>query len=361
MPANMKDVAKKAGVSVGTVSRVINDGPGIDPALRQRVEKAIAELNYRPNCWARSLVNNSAPCISFVLSNRSVIHPVHSRILQGVEEYCEEADYFVLFSAFRYRRETRPEDLTLPRVLRSHGIAECVILAGTNYDNLVEALEKQEVPYVLLANNFVTRGHRAPVDQLRWDDVSGARAATQYLMDLGHQDIWYLGDASIPWQRTPLEGYRQVMAAHGLPLREQTVALSDDPFLNGKASVDMILERRLPMTAIFADVDVAYGAWEALRQRGMRVPDDVSMVVLGEQQQWVNLAPLSYVAVDMVEAGRQLARMAVGKLQSPKVRFPEVVIPMDLIKRGICMPRLAVETGQPAGNLSTPPSLSGPG
>jgi len=353
----MKDVAKKAGVSVGTVSRVINQNPNIDPVLRQRVEKAIAELNYRPNCWARSLVNNSAPCISFVLSNRSFVHPVHSRILQGVEEYCEEAEYFVLFSRFRYRSETKPDDLTLPRVLRSHGIAECVILAGTNYDNLVEALEKQAVPYVLLANNFSTDGKRAPVDQLRWDDVGGARAAVEYLIELGHRDIWYIGDVSRPWQRAPLEGYRQVMAEHGLDAREQATALSDDDFVNGKASVDMIIERKLPMTAIFADADVAYGSWESLRQHGVRVPADVSMVVLGEQQEWSRVAPLTYVAVDLIDAGRRLARMAIEKLKTPKVRLPEVVVPMDLIKRGTCRPHLLSDTeaGQPVGtSIYTP-------
>ncbi|MCE5308216.1 MAG: LacI family transcriptional regulator [Acidobacteriales bacterium] len=344
MPANMKDVAKKAGVSVGTVSRVINQNPTIDPVLRQRVEKAIAELNYRPNTWARSLVNDVAPCISFVLSNRSFLHPVHSRILQGVEEYCDAAEYFVLYSRLRYRRETASAELDLPRVLRSHGIADCVILAGTNFDNLVEALEKQQVPFVLLANNFVTHGGRVPVDQVRWNDVAGARAATEYLIELGHREIWYIGDASLPWLRAPLEGYQKAMEAHGLDPREQIAALSDNGFLNGRASVDMIVERNLPMTAIFADAEVAYGAWEALRLHGLKVPGDVSMVVLGEQEGWSDVVPLTYVSVDLVETGRQLAKMAIEKMKSPGARFPEVVVPMDLIRRGTCRPQPITKT-----------------
>jgi DNA-binding LacI/PurR family transcriptional regulator len=174
--------------------------------------------------------------------------------------------------------------------------------------------------------------------------VAGARAATEYLIELGHREIWYLGDLSLPWLRAPLEGYRKAMAAHGLEPREQIAALSDNPFLNGKASVDMIVERHLPMTAIFADAEVAYGAWEALRRHEIKVPGDVSMVVLGEQEGWSNVVPLTYVSVDLVETGRQLARMAVEKMKSPGARFPEVVVPMDLIRRGTCRPQPITKT-----------------
>ncbi len=162
MRVTIKEVAKRARVAVGTVSRVINQHPQVDPKLRARVEQVIRELNYRPNARAQSFVRDSSPIVSFILSNRDFLHPVHSRILQGVEEYCQEAGYLVIYTKFVYTPGAAPSELRLPRVLRSHGIADSVILAGTNYDNFSEALENLGVPYVLLANNFITQKPRPP-------------------------------------------------------------------------------------------------------------------------------------------------------------------------------------------------------
>ena len=155
MPVTLKQVSQRAQVAAGTVSRVINQHPNVDPELRDRVERAIRELNYRPNARAQIFVKNASPILSFILSNRSFLHPLHSRILQGVEAHCEEAGHFVLFTRFAYQPDTGAADLKLPAVLRSHGIADSMILAGTNYQNFADALDELQVKYVMLANNFV--------------------------------------------------------------------------------------------------------------------------------------------------------------------------------------------------------------
>ena len=162
--------------------------------------------------------------------------------------------------------------------------------------------------------------------------------ATDYLIQLGHRDIWYIGDVSLPWFRVPHEGYLQAMADRGLEPLSQTSALSDDPIRNGKASVDMLIERKRPLTAIFADCEVAHGAQEALNLHGLFAPRDVSIVALGEEDTGRNVAPFTTVRFDMVEVGRELARMALLKIESPRKKYPEVVIPADLVKRGTCLP-----------------------
>ena len=135
-----------------------------------------------------------------------------------------------------------PGELRLPSVLQSHGIADCVILAGANYDNFTNSLEKRGIHYVLLANNFVTKRRREPYDQVRFDDASGAMEATRYLIQLGHKQIWYIGDTSVPWYRIRHQAYARVMREAGLEPMAQTLALSDDRFLNGLSSARMILE-----------------------------------------------------------------------------------------------------------------------
>lgn len=351
--ASIRDVAKHAGVAVGTVSRVLNERPDVAPNLRERVETAVKTLGYRVNSWGRGLGRKSPPCVSFILNNRNFLHPVHSRILQGVEEQCDSAECFVVFTKFQYRPEVKASELRLPRVLRSHAIADCVILAGTNYDNLIDALDELGTPHVLLGNNLVGRKDRPTTDQVRWDDFGGAYTATKYLIQLGHRDIWYIGDVSLPWFRVPYEGYQQAMAESGLEPLGQTAALSDDAFRNGKASVDLLIERKRPMTAIFADCEVAHGAQEALRLHGLYTPRDVSIVALGEEDNWSKIAPLTTVRINIVEVGRQLARMALAKIVSPDKQFPQVVIPADLVKRGTCQPLSSTHSN--VGELATVP------
>ncbi len=344
MPITIRDVARHAGVAVGTVSRVVNQRPDVNPELRDRVQRSLDQLEYRPNARARSFARNSSPTVSFILSNRDFLHPFHSHVLQGVEEYCEEAGYFVIYTRFRYLPSTRASALRLPTVLQSHGIADCVILAGTNYDNFTGNLEKRGIHYVLLVNNFVTKRRREPYDQVRFDDHGGAIEATRYLIHLGHKHIWFIGDTSVPWYRTRHEAYKKTMLEAGLQPRAQTHGLSDDRFLNGLNSARAILEQKAPVTAILAGADdVAYGAWEALQLKGLEVPRDISLIGFDDQHPQSRLSALTSVRVETAEVGRQLAKMAITKINLKGQRSPEIVLPTKLMKRETCRPLLTLK------------------
>ena len=341
MAITIRDVARRAGVAVGTVSRVVNNRPDVNQELRERVLRALEELNYRPNARARSFARNSSPIVSFILSNRDFLHPFHSHVLQGVEEYCEETGYFVIYTSFRYSPMVAPAELRLPSVLQSHGIADCVILAGANYDNFTSNLEKQGIHYVLLVSNFVTKRRREAYDQVRFDDYGGAVEATRYLIQLGHRHIWYIGDTSVPWYRRRYEGYTKAMIEARLEPMAQTLSLSDDRFLNGLNSARVIFERNVPVTAILAGADdVAYGAWEALRLQGLDVPRDVSLIGFDDQHAQSRIPALTSVRVEASEVGRQLAKMAITKISLKGQRSPEVVLPTKLMKRETCRPLL---------------------
>src|SRR5215471_2078 len=233
MAVTIKDVANRAGVAVGTVSRVVNNQPDVNPKLRERVQRALKELDYRPNARAQMFARNTSPVVSFILSNRDFLHPFHSRVLQGVEEYCEEAGFFVIYTRFRYSPSVAPAELQLPNILQSHGLADCVILAGANYENFTDSLDRRGLRYIVLANNFFSKSMREPFDQVRFDDRSGAAEGTRYLLSLGHRHIWFVGDTSVPWFRNRHAGYCQAMEENGLRPLAQTLLLSDDRFLNG--------------------------------------------------------------------------------------------------------------------------------
>ncbi len=339
MAITIREVAKKARVAVGTVSRVINAKNDVDPRLREQVERAIRELGYRPNLRARSLSRNSSPILSFILSNRSFVHLFHAHILQGVEEYCSQNGYFVIFTKFDYSRHTKPGELRLPTVLQSLGVADCVIAAGTNYDNFLEALDTLGMNYVLLANNMVSDKARPAVDQVRFDDATGALEATQYLIQLGHKDIWFVGDTTLPWCRTRNTGYLRAMNEAGLEPHSFTAGLSDDQFLDGLRSLEFMLDQKRDITAVLAGTDdIAYGAWEAIHRAGLRIPEDVSLIGCDDQYGTLRYPQLTTVRVKTEEIGRELAKMAIAKIQSAGASMPEVVLSTQLVRRGTCQP-----------------------
>jgi DNA-binding LacI/PurR family transcriptional regulator len=339
MAVTIRDVANSAGVAVGTVSRVLNNQPDVNAKLRARVQRALKELNYRPNARAQSFARNSSPVVSFILSNRDFLHPFHSRVLQGVEEYCEEAGFFVIYTRFRYSATVGADDLQLPNVLQSHGIADCVILAGANFENFTKSLDKKELPYVLLANNLVSTEPGPPYDRVRFDDFAGAAEATHYLLALGHKDIFFIGDTSLPWYRSRYEGYCKAMKEAGIKPSAQTLGLSDNTFFNGVKSIQMALERKIPITAVLAGNDeIAHGVWEGLLKAGLDVPRDVSLIGFDDQHGMGRLQSLTSVRVDAPEVGRQLAKMAIEKIRSKAGHTPEVLLPTTLMKRETCRP-----------------------
>jgi DNA-binding LacI/PurR family transcriptional regulator len=343
MAVTIREVANLAGVAVGTVSRVVNNRPDVNPKLRERVQRALKELNYRPNAHAQSLARNSSPVVSFILSNRDFLHPFHSRVLQGVEEYCEESGYFVLYTRFRYSPTVGATDMQLPSVLQSHGIADCVILAGANYENFTKSLDRKGLNYVLFANNFLSTQPSPAYDRVRFDDVTGAAEATRYLLALGHKDIFFIGETALPWYHSRYQGYSKAMMEAGLKPLAQTLGLSDNAFSNGIKSIQMMLEQKRKVTAVLAGNDeIAHGVWEGLLKAGRDVPRDVSLIGFDDQHGMGRLASLTSVRVEATEVGRQLAKMAIEKVKSKGVRIPEVLLQTTLVKRETCRPLFQV-------------------
>ena len=341
MAVTIRDVARRAGVAIGTVSRVVNNQPGVNTELRERVQRALKELDYRPNARAQIFARNSSPVVSFILSNRDFLHPFHSHVLQGVEEYCEESGFFVIYTRFRYSPSISPNEMQLPSVLQSHGIADCVILAGANFANFTKSLDKRGLHYVLLANNFVSDEKREAFDQVRFDDFSGALEATRYLIGLGHRDILFIGETAVPWYRNRHQGYCKAMQEAGLEPLAQTLGLNDDRFLQGLSSIQMILEQGRHVTAVLAgNDDIAHGAWEGLQKAGLDVPKFVSLIGFDDQHGLGRLQSLTSVRVEATEVGRQLAKMAIRKIRSKGQRLPEVLLPATLVKRETCRPLL---------------------
>ncbi len=336
----IRDVANYASVSIGTVSRVLNEHRDVASDLRRRVQLAIDELGYRPNGRASRRKNERPGVISLVMCNGSGFNAVHAYLLLGIEEACAQANCYLMFARHQYEPHVRSTELLLPGITKSRDLADCLIITGTNYDNFLKALDNAGVCYVTLVNHVVGRQTKRPgKNQVRYNDYEGFGEATRYLIQLGHKNIWYIGDTSKPWFQQRYEGYEKTMLENSLDPLAQRVGLADNQVENGRAAVSLILDQKRPISAILAGSDeIALGAKEGLVQHGLTVPRDVSVIGFQHQIETFSATPLTSVCVDTVEVGRQLAKAAIKRIESGGRDVPESTVATVLVKRGSCRP-----------------------
>jgi DNA-binding LacI/PurR family transcriptional regulator len=332
----IREVARAAGVGIGTISRVLNSSSQVSRKTRARVLDAIRRLGFRPNAQARRMLKRRAEMVCFLLSNRDFLHPFHARILQGVESYASSLKQHVLFAALHYSARMPPDKIDLPPVLREHGLIDGVILAGTIYPNLLRRIESIQMPFVAFSNNVVGMDDEQQFDQVGFDDLNGTLHATRYLIGKGHRQIVFAGDISYPWLHRRFEGYRQGMRENKL----KPVLITARNFASfgdfGQGSVGRILSRRSRPTAVVAGNDeIAYGLWRALSRSGVKVPDEISLVGFDDREEAVLMdPPLSTVRVDKEEIGETCMKMLLERLHHPQMAFSQRVLPTEFLIRG---------------------------
>lgn len=332
----VRDVAEAAGVSVATVSRVLNGNPRVNAKIRERVLAVIRETKFRPNANARRLVRGSSGQICFVLSNRDLTHSFHSRILKGVETYCRQQRHQVVFTVFNYAPDAELPNDDLPRIIWEGGGVEGVVIAGTNYPVLTRYVERLGIPYVLFGNNLVRNSPSMPSrNAVCFDEEGGARQATEFLIELGHRRVAFFGNIARPWYRRRYEGYRAAMVARKL---EPLLIGRDEPsgFDLGRWCVPELIRRHSHTTGILAqDDETACGALDVLRRLRIEIPGEMSLVGYDDiaEVQYLN-PPLTTVEVPKEKIGWTLAEQLFRRIEGKSL--PAVHLKTQLLIRGSC-------------------------
>lgn len=336
---NFKDVAKAAGVSFATVSRVATNSARVSPAIVKRVTEAAHRLGVDLRRKSRTKV------IGFILSNRQMLHPFHSRLLAGAEAYCTECDYHTLFLPIQYGARVPWRELQLPQILLRHDLVHGFILAGSTTQNLLDFLGHKRLHFAVLGNNVIGEWQDSQYDVTWFDDAVGAYEASQYLLSLGHRQIWYVGNSRLPWFARRYEGYRRAMEEVGLSPMLSDVDSSNDGDV-GYLGTKSILNRGDAVTAIFTGGDsTAQGVYQALGGSGLRVPEDVSVVGFNDIEAPMMHPALTSVHVFTEQVGRRLAQMLVNRITQSDLPPQRETIPTQLVKRESC------RAASPAGML----------
>jgi LacI family transcriptional regulator len=319
------DVAKAAGVSPATISRVLT-GSSVPVAERTRlaVQEAAARLGYRPNANARQLVLGRSTALGVVTQHPA--SPYFGEILAGVDDHLRGGDYHAIYASGNWDLELEEEALDL---LLRHRVDGLILLGGLASTERLEELART-TPLIVVARQFA--GH--PERELLVDNRKGARVATEHLLALGHRRIAYMrGTLGQPDTLERELGFRDAMAAAGLPVDERLVL--DAGFLRQKGldATERLVASGVPFTAIFcANDDAASGAQLALQRHGLTVPDDVSLVGFDDTPEAeFRVPPLTTVRQPTLDLGRAAARGLIRLIAGEPPDLP--IIEAELVVR----------------------------
>jgi DNA-binding LacI/PurR family transcriptional regulator len=319
----MSDVAARAGVSHQTVSRVINGSPNVAPLTRERVERAIAELGYRPNTAARALVTGSTRTIGFVTVN--INQYGSAQTLVGLEQAARAAGYSLSVSVLDEATAEGMRDAVDRFVAQS---VDAVVALGT-YDDASEALHALTAPVPLVA---VQSGGSRDWPAVGVDQVAGARLATRHLLGLGHRTVHHVtGPADSQEARDRIEGWRAELTAAGAPVPEIIHRGDWTPSSGHEAGKHLAARMRGvdDVTAVFlANDQMALGLLAALHEEGLEAPRDISVVGFDDLPEAPYFTPpLTTVRQDFAELGRRGVQLVLARLKGEDLH-PEPVSPV---------------------------------
>jgi LacI family transcriptional regulator len=332
MNATVADVAKRAGVSTMTVSRVINGGVGVRPETRRRVERAVAELDFVPNGVARGLMTRKSGTLGLIVPD--IVNPFFAMVVHGAETVARRAGYRLLLC-------NSEADLGQERQYVEHMIShrvEGLLIAplGDRSKANLALLERRKVPFVLIDRSVAG----LKCDVVQGDSVAGARKLVGHLLSLGHRRVAVIIEPDdVSSARERLQGYREALKAAGVKFTPETIIRTTADRAGGYGAMQQVLELNPPPTAVFAVNNMtALGAMQALRERGLAVPGDIALVCFDDVEHLAVLSPFLTVMNQPTETfGALAAQLLLDRIKSDdKSPKRSIVLPTDLIVRESC-------------------------
>lgn len=330
----MKDVAHRAGVSITTVSHVINKTRFVSDELCQRVQAVMDELNYRPNNLARSLRVGETKSIGLIVPDNS--NPFFAEVSRTVEDIGFEKGYGVFLCNSDDIIEKEAAYVSMLIAKQVDGVI--FIATGNTQEHLLDLMQCN-IPVVVVDRDLP----HTLVDVVLVNNEQGGHDATQYLLDLGHRDI---GCIAGPSRLTPsaarVSGYRRALEAAGIPVREDLVVSGDFRPRSGETAVASLLKLDQPPTAVFACNDLmAIGALRGLRNHGLKAPQDISVVGFDDIPLAAEVSPaLTTIAQPIVELATCATDLLISRIQHNRVGEDTQcrVLDTKLIVRHSCAP-----------------------
>ncbi|KAF4410221.1 LacI family DNA-binding transcriptional regulator [Streptomyces lycii] len=324
-------IAQEAGVSVPTVSRVVNGRSDVSPETRARVEDLLRRHGYQRRVAAAA--RERAGLLDLVFSDLD--SPWAVEIIRGVEEVAHAAGMGTVVSATHGRTGATRQWMENLRDRASDGV---ILVTSAIEPPLQEELRRLDVPVVVVDPEGSPALETPTVGATNW---AGGMAATEHLLELGHRRIGFIaGPARLLCSRARMDGYRTALEAADVPADEALVVRGDFYHESGFTGCQALMDLPEPPTAIFASSDqMALGAIEALRRRGLRVPDDISVIGFDDlpEMRWAS-PPLTTVRQPLAEMGKVAARTVLRQSRGEELDSPRVELATELVVRASTAP-----------------------
>jgi len=344
MSPTIKDVARKAGVSLSTVSLVINKKKNVSDEMIQRVEQAIIELDYHPRRLARGLASKRTGNIGFILSDDhfSRAEPFYTKIFLGSEFEARAHNYYILLTTV----EEKFTKKSVPRFLLERNV-DGVIIAGKVSPLFLDTLKNYKLP--LLFVDYLPAKNIGKFSAVLIDNEDGAIQAVEHLIESGHERIAFVGgDLGHPSIHSRFKGYKKALAESHIDMNEELV-VCDEPYTavqNGYNAMCKLFSRANDFTAIFAANDaMAFGCLKCLKERHHEVPASISLIGFDDVDVASQMEPhLTTVRVNKEEIGAIAVKSMVDMIENNKSTVGKIYVPVELVIRNSTLINNLVQT-----------------
>ncbi len=325
------DVARKAGVSISTVSRVINENPSVKQNTRDRVHKALEELHYRRKRISTRKKAVAAKIIGLIIPD--ILNPFFTVLIKGIENAAKIQGYSIILCDSENDADIEARHI---ENLLKNGIEGLVFIPAPGRNSLIYALMADDFPLVFLDRKI----DNDRINYVVSANEEGAYHAVKYLLSLGHIDIMYIaGDRQLSTEIERFNGYRRAIEEAGIPLNSELLVNGEYSWKKAYEEVHSLIDAGARFTSIFASSDImAFGAKQAIEDMGKKIPEDISIIGFDDIpfSSAISLTTVSQPAYEMGKnAMLLLIDLMKGRISSPQ----RIILRPSMIIRGTCVKR----------------------
>jgi len=323
----LKIVAERAGVSVNTASRAINNKPDINEKTKKRILKVAQELGYVRNDTAVALRTKKTGTIGVVIADNR--NPFYAEVLNGMEEAAREKNYHIILANTQRDYKKEEEAINLLLAKRVDGL---LITPVQDKDDDIKNLIDSNIPFVVVGRDF----ENIELDAIYNNEVKGGFLATEYLIKKGHKRVALInGFLYKSPARGRLEGYKKALKQYGIPLDDDLLSVGDIDVKDGYKRTKQLLEKELNFTAIFAYNDMmAFGVMQAIKEKDLRIPEDIGLVGYDDIPFCSLMNPaLTTIILKKQELGTESVKLLLSRINDRHKKPKKVILDVELVIR----------------------------
>ena len=323
----LKMVAEKAGVSVNTASRAINNKPDINEKTKKRILEIAQELGYIRNSAAVALRTKKTRTIGVVIADNR--NPFYAEVLNGMEIAAREKNYHIILANTQRNYKKEEEAINLLLAKRVDGL---LIAPVQDRDDDIKKLIEANIPFVIVGRDF----NDIDLDAVYNDEVKGGFLATEYLIKKGHKKIAFINGVL---HKSPakgrLKGYKKALKECEIPFNDALISVGDIDVKDGYERTKKLFEKGLDFTAIFAYNDMmAFGSMQAIKEKGLRIPEDIGLVGYDDIQFSSLISPsLTTIRLKKKELGIESVKLLFSRINGNRKKPKKIVLDVDIIAR----------------------------